>query len=251
LGSSNNTVGDASEQGGGDKTNLIARAGAEAADFYYKGGDPFLQGFLYFFALLSTVSYFFGEILGMDKHFLIAGLGNPGREYAGNRHNVGFMVVDEIARSINASWRAKFRGEIAGGVIENHKVQLLKPHTYMNLSGVSVGEVATFYKIPPAQVIVIHDDLDLEVGRVKVKKGGGHGGHNGLKSIDAHITQDYWRIRIGIGHPGRASMVSDYVLSDFNKDEQEVVEQVICKISTNIALLMAEQVNEFHANLKL
>jgi PTH1 family peptidyl-tRNA hydrolase len=134
---------------------------------------------------------------------LIAGLGNPGPQYAKNRHNVGFMAADAIARRHSFSgFSKKFRGEIAEGTLAGEKVLIIKPMTFMNLSGDSVGEAMRFYKLSPSDIIVIHDELDLAPGKLKLKTGGGHGGHNGLKSIDAHCGKDYKRLRIGIGHPG-------------------------------------------------
>ncbi|HET7411899.1 MAG TPA: aminoacyl-tRNA hydrolase, partial [Pararhizobium sp.] len=134
---------------------------------------------------------------------LIAGLGNPGPRYAGNRHNIGFMAADAIARRHGfSSWSKKFKGEIADGTIEGEKVLLVKPQTFMNLSGEAVGEAMRFYKLSPADLTVIHDELDLAAGRARLKTGGGNGGHNGLKSIDAHCGKDYRRLRLGISHPG-------------------------------------------------
>lgn len=157
-----------------------------------------------------------------SPHKLIVGLGNPGAEYAATRHNIGFMALDQIAPS--ASWQKKFQGEIQHAELFTSACLLLKPLTYMNLSGQSVGEALRFYKLTPADVIVIHDDLDLQPGQIKVKQGGGHGGHNGLKSIDAAIGQDYWRIRLGIGHPGNRDAVTPYVLGPFAKGDQAWVD---------------------------
>ena len=149
--------------------------------------------------------------------FLLIGLGNPGKEYAGNRHNVGFMALDAIAAQHGFSgWGKKFRGQIAEGSIAGRKTFLLKPQTYMNLSGESAGEMAGFYKIPLENIIVIHDELDLLPGVVKIKFGGGSAGHNGLKDISLRLGQpDYWRLRLGIGHPRSlklAQEVGDFVL---------------------------------------
>jgi PTH1 family peptidyl-tRNA hydrolase len=154
--------------------------------------------------------------------WLLIGLGNPGREYASTRHNIGFMAVDEIIRRHRFSgWRSdrKMAGELAEGEIAGQKCLALKPQTYMNLSGDSVGAVARFYKIAPENFIVFHDELDLPPGKLRVKKGGGHGGHNGLKSIDQHCGKDYWRVRLGIGHPGDKALVSPYVLGAFAKSD--------------------------------
>lgn len=160
--------------------------------------------------------------------YLIVGLGNPGDKYARNRHNIGFMAVDAM-RDDDPSipdFKSKFSGLYTEGRFGREKAGLLKPHTYMNESGRSVGAACKFFKIPPERVIVIHDELDLKPGEVKVKKGGGNAGHNGLKSIQAHLgTPDFWRVRVGIGHPrdfgGGREDVSNYVLSDFAKLERE------------------------------
>lgn len=153
--------------------------------------------------------------------FLVVGLGNPGSGYAGNRHNIGFMAADEIVRRYSfGPWRRKFQGQVAEGDIGGSKVLVLKPETFMNLSGQSVGEVLRFYKIPIEDVIVLHDELDLPPGKLRVKRAGGHGGHNGLRSIDAHCGKDYRRVRLGIGHPGDKARVHGHVLGDFSKSEQ-------------------------------
>ncbi|OKH88029.1 aminoacyl-tRNA hydrolase [Thalassospira sp. TSL5-1] len=153
--------------------------------------------------------------------FLVVGLGNPGSGYAGNRHNIGFMAADEIVRRYSfGPWRRKFQGQLAEGDIDGIKVLVLKPETFMNLSGQSVGEVLRFYKIPIEDVIVLHDELDLPPGKLRVKRAGGHGGHNGLRSIDAHCGKDYRRVRLGIGHPGDKALVHGHVLGDFSKSEQ-------------------------------
>jgi len=149
---------------------------------------------------------------------LFAGLGNPGAKYARNRHNIGCMAVDAIAEAHGfGPWRAKFRGRVSEGVLDGEKVILLKPETFMNLSGQSVGEAARFYKLGPEDVTVFHDELDLAPGKLRVKRGGGHAGHNGLRSIHAHLGADYARVRLGIGHPGHKDRVSGYVLQDFAK----------------------------------
>jgi PTH1 family peptidyl-tRNA hydrolase len=159
---------------------------------------------------------------------LFVGLGNPGGSYARNRHNVGFMAVDAIAAAHGfGPWRGKFQGEIAEGRLGNEKVLLLKPGTYMNLSGDSVRAALQFYKLEPGDVTVFHDELDLAPGRVRVKAGGGHAGHNGLRSIDAHLGPAFTRVRIGIGHPGDKRLVSPYVLGDFAKDETEWVDDLL------------------------
>jgi peptidyl-tRNA hydrolase, PTH1 family len=169
---------------------------------------------------------------------LIAGLGNPGPQYARNRHNVGFMAADAIARRHSFSgFSKKFRGEIAEGTLAGDKVLLLKPMTFMNLSGDSVGEAMRFYKLSPADIIVIHDELDLAPGKLRLKIGGGNGGHNGLKSIDAHCGKDYKRLRIGIGHPGHKDRVNSHVLGDFAKSDQEWLEPLLDAIADHAELM--------------
>jgi peptidyl-tRNA hydrolase, PTH1 family len=163
---------------------------------------------------------------------LIVGLGNPGAEYKNHRHNVGFMAVDAIARANGfSSWSRKFQGEISEGKFGTDKVLLLKPLTFMNVSGQSVAGAASFYKVTEADIIVIHDELDLDPGRCKVKTGGGNGGHNGLKSIDAHMGKDYKRLRIGIGHPGHKDRVNPYVLGDFSKADRDWLEPLLDAIA--------------------
>ncbi len=170
---------------------------------------------------------------------LLVGLGNPGDQYAGNRHNVGFMAVGSIAAHHQfPAFKKKFGGLLSEGTVAGSRVFLLKPLTYMNLSGESVVAAAQFYKIPPERIIVFHDELDLPLAKIRVKQGGGHGGHNGLKSIDAHIGKEYHRVRIGIGHPGDKDLVSDYVLSDFSKAEKQTVDALLAEISRYIALLL-------------
>jgi PTH1 family peptidyl-tRNA hydrolase len=157
-----------------------------------------------------------------STHLLI-GLGNPGPEHAGTRHNVGFMVADALFAKYGRvrSWGQKFKGAFTAASTGNEDFFLLKPMTFMNLSGESVGEALRFHKMAPKNVIVFHDDLDLLPGQVKIKQGGGTGGHNGLKSIDAHISPNYWRVRIGIGHPGeKGDAVLNYVLHDFAKADK-------------------------------
>ena len=160
--------------------------------------------------------------------FLVVGLGNPGQTYAANRHNIGFMAVDEIVRRHGFSpWRKKFQGEIADGDVGGRKVLALKPLTFMNLSGNSVGLASSFYKIAPADVIVFHDEIDLAPGKLRVKRGGGHAGHNGLRSIHAQIGADYGRVRMGVGHPGEKAEVKDYVLKDFAKADNDWLEPML------------------------
>jgi peptidyl-tRNA hydrolase, PTH1 family len=151
---------------------------------------------------------------------LIVGLGNPGSRHARNRHNIGFMAAEAIARRHGfAAFRSRFKGELAEGVIGGERLLLLLPQTFMNLSGEAVLAAMSFYRIAPAEIVVIHDELDLRPGKVRVKQGGGNAGHNGLRSIDAMIGADYWRIRLGIGHPGIRELVHPYVLQNFPPDE--------------------------------
>lgn len=151
---------------------------------------------------------------------LIVGLGNPGPKYARNRHNVGFLALDAISAAHGfAIWRSKFQGQIAEGRLGAEKVLLLKPETFMNLSGDSVQAALAFHKLAPADLIVLHDEIDLPPGRVRIKTGGGAAGHNGLRSIAGHVGPDFQRVRIGVGHPGDKRLVSNYVLGDFAKDE--------------------------------
>lgn len=158
---------------------------------------------------------------GTIKMKLFVGLGNPGAKYEGNRHNVGFMALDEIASAHGfPAWRKKFQALVTEGDIGGHRVMLLKPETYMNESGRSVGEAQRFLKIAESDVAVFHDELDLAPGKVKVKIGGGNAGHNGLRSITAHIGNEYQRVRLGIGHPGSKDAVVHYVLNDFAKAER-------------------------------
>jgi peptidyl-tRNA hydrolase, PTH1 family len=159
---------------------------------------------------------------GSSLDLLVVGLGNPGREYAGNRHNIGHMVVDELARRHGGSWRGKFSGQIADVRIDGHRVALLKPETYMNDSGRSVQAAARFYKLEPDAILVVHDESDLELGRLQARKGGGLAGHNGLRSVAKALgTPEFLRLRVGVGRPGRGDRrpLADYVLSDFEPDE--------------------------------
>ncbi len=172
---------------------------------------------------------------------LVVGLGNPGSRYAGNRHNVGFMAVDAIARRHRvSSFRNRFKGELADGPIDGERRLLLKPQTFMNNSGESVAETARFFKIAPAEIVVIHDEIDLRPGKLRVKRGGGNAGHNGLRSIDALLGPDYWRIRIGVGHPGVKELVQPYVLQNFGSEEMTFwVEPLLAAVAETIPLLLA------------
>lgn len=182
---------------------------------------------------------------------LLVGLGNPGSQYEGNRHNIGFMALDAIARAHGITqFRAKHAGSLAEGNIDGEKVILLKPQTFMNRSGDSVQQVAQFYKIAPSDIIVMYDELDLAPGKVRVKVGGGNGGHNGLRSIDPQIGLDYKRVRLGIGHPGK-EFVTHHVLGDFAKADREWVEPLLDGIGKHIGLLLRGDDSGFMNKLAL
>ncbi len=171
---------------------------------------------------------------------IFVGLGNPGAKYAGNRHNIGFMALDRIAEDHGfGPWKAKFQGQLTEGRLGSERVLLLKPETFMNLSGQSVGEAMRFYKLEPGDVTVFHDELDLAPGKVRVKMGGGHAGHNGLRSIHQHIGEAYQRVRLGIGHPGHKDRVAGYVLSDFAKAEADMLDDVLRGLSDGAPHLAA------------
>ncbi len=166
---------------------------------------------------------------------LFVGLGNPGAKYAANRHNIGFMALDRIAADHGfGPWKRAFQGLVSEGRLGGEKVLLLKPETFMNLSGQSVQAVVQFHKIDLADVIVFHDELDLPPVKIKYKMGGGHAGHNGLRSIHAHLGEAYGRIRLGIGHPGHKDRVADYVLHDFAKADQDWIDDLLSGISGGI-----------------
>ncbi len=177
---------------------------------------------------------------------LFVGLGNPGAKYAGNRHNIGFMALDAIAGAHGfAPWRSKFQGQISEGRLGGTRVVLLKPETFMNLSGQSVGEAMRFYKIDTPDVTVFHDELDLAPGKLRLKQGGGHAGHNGLRSIHGHIGEDYARVRLGIGHPGHKDRVAAYVLSDFASADQEWLDDMMRGIAEGAPMLAAGEGPKF------
>jgi PTH1 family peptidyl-tRNA hydrolase len=183
---------------------------------------------------------------------LFVGLGNPGDRYAGNRHNIGFMAVERIARAHGFSpWRKKFNALVCDGSIGSERVTLLKPETFMNDSGRAVGEAMRFLKIEPADVIVFHDELDLIPGKLKVKTGGGNAGHNGLRSISAHIGNEYPRVRIGIGHPGSKDAVVHYVLNDFAKSERTWVSEMLDAMSDAAPHLAKGDDSRFLSNVAL
>lgn len=171
---------------------------------------------------------------------LFVGLGNPGAKYAGNRHNIGYMAVDRIAADHGfGPWRTRFQGLVAEGTLAGCKVILLKPETFMNLSGQSVQAALAFYKLSPADLVVFHDELDLAPGKARVKQGGGHAGHNGLRSIHAHVGEAYGRVRLGIGHPGHKDRVAAYVLSDFAKADADWLDDLMRGLSDGAAALAA------------
>jgi PTH1 family peptidyl-tRNA hydrolase len=177
---------------------------------------------------------------------LLAGLGNPGPKHAGNRHNIGFMAADAIARRHSFSpWSKKFQGLLAEGQLAGEKTLIVKPQTFMNLSGQAVGEAMRFYKLGPADLIVFYDELDLAPGKVRVKTGGGSGGHNGIRSIDQHVGTEYRRVRIGIGHPGAKPMVHGHVLGDFAKGDGEWLEPLLASIADNAPLLVKDDGSSF------
>lgn len=178
---------------------------------------------------------------------VIVGLGNPGPKYERNRHNVGFMAVDAIHRRNPAfsPWRKRFQAEMSEGTLGGEKVVLLKPQTYMNESGQAVGAAMRFFKLEPADVIVLYDELDLVPGKVRIKTGGGAGGHNGIRSIDAHIGKEYRRVRLGIGHPGSKERVMSHVLGDFAKSDADWLDPMLEAIAGNAALLVQGKDGEF------
>ncbi len=177
---------------------------------------------------------------------LFVGLGNPGGKYARNRHNIGFMALDQIAADHGFSpWKSKFQGQICEGKLGHEKVLLLKPETFMNLSGQSVTAAMKFYKLTPDDVTVLHDELDLAPGKCRVKQGGGHAGHNGLRSIHQHIGAEYGRVRLGIGHPGHKDAVAGYVLRDFPKADEGWLDDLMRGISDGAAQLAAGDGGKF------
>ncbi len=170
----------------------------------------------------------------------LTGLGNPGAGYAGHRHNMGFMAVDAIA-SLHRfpPWRKKFQVDVAEGEIAGTRILLLKPMTYMNLSGQSVAAALGFYKLGPDALTVFHDEIDILLGRVKVKSGGGHGGHNGIRDIMAHLGPEFRRVRLGVGHPGEKALVHNHVLQDFAKGERELAGKMIEAVAAEVPRLVA------------
>ncbi|MCP8893992.1 aminoacyl-tRNA hydrolase [Shinella daejeonensis] len=183
---------------------------------------------------------------------IIAGLGNPGAKYADNRHNIGFMAVDAIHRKHPFSpWARKFKAEISEGELAGEKVLLLKPQTFMNLSGDSVGEAMRFYKLAPKDIVAIYDELDLPPGKARLKTGGGHGGHNGIRSIDAHCGKDYRRLRLGIGHPGVKELVTRHVLGDFAKADRTWLDPLLDELAINAGMLVKGEDSQLMNKLAL
>src|SRR5438876_2109496 len=186
---------------------------------------------------------------GTSLDLLVVGLGNPGREYLRNRHNVGWMVVDELARRHGGSWRGKFSGQVAEVRIDGHKVALLKPETYMNDSGRSVQAAARFFKVDPDAILVVHDEGDFDLGRLQARSGGGLAGHNGLRSIAQHLkTPEFMRLRIGVGRPDRGDPrpLADYLLSDFTPDDD--AEALVARAADAVEALDAEGLDRAQAH---
>ena len=183
---------------------------------------------------------------------LLVGLGNPGKQYAFNRHNIGFLALDAIAEQYRFSpWRERFQGVIAEGTVGTEKIVALKPATYMNLSGQSVGEASRFFKIAPADVIVLHDEIELAPGKVKVKLAGGSAGHNGIKSIDSHIGPDYWRVRLGVGRPDGKAQVKGHVLENFAKADLDWLGPLLNAVADAAPVLVAGDENKFMTKIAL
>lgn len=183
---------------------------------------------------------------------LLVGLGNPGPKYERNRHNIGFMAVDTIVRRHSFQQdRARFQSICAEGLIAGRKTLAMKPTTFMNESGRAVGEAVRFFKLDPSQVVVIHDEIDLALGKIKAKKGGGHAGHNGLRSITQHIGADFWRIRVGIGHPGEKERVHGHVLSDFAKADEPMVTRILDAVCDAAPMIADEDFNGFMTRVAL
>jgi peptidyl-tRNA hydrolase, PTH1 family len=181
-----------------------------------------------------------------DSPLLIAGLGNPGAQYARNRHNAGFMVVDTIHESYDfGPWRSRYHGFVSEGKLKRRKTYLLKPMTYMNESGMSVGAAVRFLKLMPSAVVVMHDEIDLAAGKLKAKTGGGDAGHNGLRSITEHIGPDYHRVRLGVGHPGSSDRVHSHVLQNFAKADEDWLVPLLSAVAEAAPLLAENDVIGF------
>ncbi|HCP01809.1 MAG: aminoacyl-tRNA hydrolase [Alphaproteobacteria bacterium] len=184
---------------------------------------------------------------------LVVGLGNPGPKHKNNRHNIGFMAADEIVRRHNLSApRNKFQGDISEGHINGERVVVLKPATFMNESGRAVGEAMRFYKLAPENIVVIYDEIDLAAAKLRVKQGGGHAGHNGLRSIDAHLNnRNYWRVRLGIGHPGDKTRVKNHVLGDFSKADQSWLKRELCAVADELPVLLDQRASDFMSRVTM
>lgn len=184
---------------------------------------------------------------------LLVGLGNPGPKHHDNRHNIGFMAADEIVRRYNLSApRSRFQSESFEGTIDGEKVLLLKPTTFMNESGRAVGEAARFFKVPPEDILILHDEIDLAAGKVRVKRGGGHAGHNGLRSIVDHLgSRDFVRVRLGVGHPGDKEKVQSHVLSDFSKDDKKWVEAELDALAHALPALLDGRDSDFMSQVTM
>lgn len=183
---------------------------------------------------------------------LLVGLGNPGGRYARNRHNIGFMAVDEIVHRYSfGPWRNRFQAEISEGRLSGEKILAVKPQTYMNESGRAVGEALRFYKLEPEDVVVLYDEIDLVPGKIKVKQGGGAGGHNGIRSLDDHIGKDYWRVRLGVGHPGDKNRVQGHVLKDFAKADEVWLDKLLEAVAKEIELLLSGDSGAFMSRVSL
>ena len=178
---------------------------------------------------------------------LFSGLGNPGQKFKHNRHNIGFILIDEISNK--CEFKKKFKGLFGENQIGQIKSYFLKPMTFMNLSGESLFEIKQFFKLKNENIFIIHDDLDLEIGKVKVKNGGSNAGHNGLESISSKIGNDYNRLRIGIGHPGQKDLVDKYVLSNFKSDEYDLILKTITSVKDNINVLIDKKFDEFSSKV--
>ena len=183
---------------------------------------------------------------------LLVGLGNPGTRYERNRHNIGFMAVDAIVRRHGVgALRSKFQSALAEGSIAGERVYVQKPQTYMNLSGDAVGEAARFYKIAPDEIAVVHDEIDLAPGKLKVKRGGGTAGHNGLRSIDDALGDNFWRVRLGVGHPGIKELVQPYVLQNFDAEEMQWVVPLVDAVAEALPLLIKDDAPGFMTKVAL
>ena len=183
---------------------------------------------------------------------LLVGLGNPGQDYEHNRHNIGFMALDAIAGHYKfPAWRQKFQGDVSEGTIAGIRVIALKPRTYMNESGRSVAATAQFIKIPPADIIVLHDELDLPPGKLKIKTGGGHAGHNGLRSIEAHMGADFHRVRLGIGHPGAKELVHNWVLGNFAKADADWLDTLLRAVAASAGTLVEKDFVRFMSDIAM